>query len=110
MARMSGTEFAEWQIIYDKFEPFGEWRNDLRAGEVAAPIASLLQMLITAATLGKVKFPKNPRPSDWLHSPADWFTPVKVKGVSKKKLPPGTMPWKEQKQFFAMLAEAWQKK
>ena len=38
---MSSSEFAEW-MAYDRLEPFGPQRDDLRAGMIAAPIIRTL--------------------------------------------------------------------
>lgn len=38
--RMSAAEFEEWRA-YDRIEPFGPERGDLRAGIVAATVANV---------------------------------------------------------------------
>lgn len=40
LANMSSRLFLEW-IAYDRVEPFGPWRDDIRAGVVASTIANV---------------------------------------------------------------------
>lgn len=37
---MSASEFLDWQVFFE-LEPFGELRDDLRAGTIAATIANI---------------------------------------------------------------------
>lgn len=60
MRRMGPREFLTWQVIDAEFEPFGEWRADVRAGMVAAPVVHLLKVL----AFGKDNEP--PKPSDFI--------------------------------------------
>lgn len=59
MRRMSSEEFVTWRVIYEKLAPFGNLRQDVRAGQVAAPIVNAI---LSAAG---VKDPGN-KPSDWI--------------------------------------------
>jgi len=38
-SRMTARELGEW-MAYDRLEPIGEWRGDVRAGIIAATIAN----------------------------------------------------------------------
>ncbi len=40
LANMSSRLFLEW-IAYDRVEPFGPWREDIRAGIVASTVANV---------------------------------------------------------------------
>lgn len=40
-ARMSAREFIEWQI-YSNLEPFGQQREDFRAGQICAVTANVM--------------------------------------------------------------------
>jgi hypothetical protein len=57
LAEMTSAQFAEW-IAYNKLEPFGEEREDLRMG-------------IVASTIANANLPKGKKP----YKPAD-FTPT----------------------------------
>lgn len=52
---MSAREFSEW-MAYDRLEPFGEVRADLRAGIIASTIAAV----------NTPKGRRRPRPSDFM--------------------------------------------
>ncbi len=40
-AAMPATEYEEWKWVYSEFDPFGNRREDLRAGSIAAPLLNL---------------------------------------------------------------------
>jgi hypothetical protein len=64
---MSSNEFAEWRA-YDRINPFGERRADLRAGVVAAVVAN--------ANRGKRR--KAFRPEDFMPTFEDQSTEAKT--------------------------------
>lgn len=39
---MSASEFAEWQMIDECIEPFGEWRMDVRMGQAVSALLNAL--------------------------------------------------------------------
>lgn len=41
--RMTAEEFTEWQVFYNKIEPFGELRADIRSGYAVAPLVNILR-------------------------------------------------------------------
>ena len=53
---MPASEFAEWKLVHDKLDPFGEERKDLRAGTVASPLINI-QL---------AKGAERTKPSDWI--------------------------------------------
>ncbi len=38
---MPASEFTEWLVIDEKFDPFGSVREDLRAGMIASPLLNI---------------------------------------------------------------------
>lgn len=83
-------------VFYRKFEPFGEWRADIRAGEMIAPILNLLRQL-------NLKTPGDPKlPSDWTHKYGDW-------GTAPQASEPTAMDSADIKTMFMNLAKHWPK-
>jgi hypothetical protein len=78
LVRMDSRELAEWQA-YEKIEPFGEWRADLRSAIVASVVANAFRG-------------KDSRPV----SPED-FMPE----FDKRQEP---QPWQAQRAIFDMMA------
>lgn len=77
---MTQREFVTWQIIYNKIEPFGEWRADERTGRAVSPIVNLLRSLLVAN--GYRKQPPSV-PSDWI---MDFLKEVKPKKMTVEAL------------------------
>lgn len=65
---MSEEEFVEWQLVYNKFDPFGEVREDLRAGMGISPLLNLLRQRWC-------KHPTLTKPSDWIMDLAELTQP-----------------------------------
>lgn len=81
---MSEREFQTWMIRY-RIEPFGEARDDMRAGNIASPIVNMLMRSIW-------KDPERyTKPSEWV---IDYF---------KKAAIPGMQSGAEIKVFFKNL-------
>lgn len=54
--RMSSSELEEWKLIYNIFDPFGNIREDLRAGMISSPLVNMWR---------KKGSPRS-KPSDWI--------------------------------------------
>jgi len=71
--RMTSSEFSEW-IAYHELDPFGQEREDLRAGMIAAPLINCWSK----------KGGKKAKPKDWilkskkLQTPQDWTFMQKI--------------------------------
>lgn len=82
LARMSGRELTEW-MAYDRIDPFGSERDDLRAGSLASPLVNLWL----------AKGETRTRPSDWIMK----FDPPE---------PPDPQDWREMRRLLEGLAAA----
>lgn len=67
---MPMQELIEWQIFYT-LEPWGEWRNDLRAGMMVAPIINMFSS----------KGSKKAKPNDWVMR----FEPLPEQSIEEMK-------------------------
>lgn len=63
---MSATEFAEW-IAYERIEPFGTVREDMRAGLIASTLLNLYKKKGTKASNWEDFIPpyEKRRPNTW---------------------------------------------
>ena len=59
MHRMSSEEFTRWEILYDKVDPFGDYRGDLRIGVFASALVNILLKV-------HAKNPTLVKPSDFI--------------------------------------------
>lgn len=68
---MPASEFAEWKIIHEKFDPFGSEREDLRAGSIASPLLNIQLSRRSRKT----------KPGDWILK----FVPTKPQTEEQMK-------------------------
>lgn len=78
LRRMSSEEFSEWQIIDKKFEPFGEWRKDIRTGMAMTPLINTVRGYLMGKLAHFVK------PSDFI---LQWEKPsLQVQSMDQMKM------------------------
>ncbi len=101
---MSEREFQEWRLIYDKLDPFGEYRADLRTGTMMAPLLNFLKTAYSGKTgpdqmLGQEKKP-------W-HTIRDWIQDFTKPVVDEVKRP---VPWQHMRTLFSTIAKSFERK
>ena len=71
LAEMPSSEMTDWKTYY-RIEPWGEWRADLRAGTITAPLIRLWSK-------------SKPKPSEWIMDfmPKEPQDPDKMKWMLK---------------------------
>lgn len=92
MRRMPRSEFEAWKLVYERFDPFGEMRMDVRFGEMIAAVVNTLKA-------AHFKDPTFVKPSDFIHTPLDWYRPPGT-------LIPGEMSQEQIKATFKAMADA----
>jgi hypothetical protein len=83
--RIDSREFAEW-IAYDRMDPIGQDRADLRAALVSATVARSIGGGKAEINDFMLKFEprENPKPKDWRTLRANMLALVKNSGRKRK--------------------------